>query len=142
MTEYRVEFDFYRIDSWDHERFYVHVNGNRVMESPQLYLGTEVTDVHSGSTGVVLWTMTPIAGTFGQYAFQQHASWNEQSFHVVLTIPYGAFATTSSLTLKVTSNVSGSNIENESYGIDNLKIVSVEESEYDVACKCFSADDE
>ena len=112
-----MAFDFYRIDSWDDEKFRMYLNDQLVLESPKFSLHRKETGTISGSTGGISWTMVPDPESYGKKAFGR---WNEQTFAVTLTIPPNN-STESRLTIKFGSTLDGG-ISDESWGIDNFAL--------------------
>ncbi|MEM8783495.1 MAG: putative Ig domain-containing protein, partial [Planctomycetota bacterium] len=111
-----VAFDFHRIDSWDNEQFKVFVDGNEVMSEQFLYViaGTS----SSGEAHGVQYTITPTSPIEDVTG----ASWQDQSFRVELEFT----ASSDSFQLGFGSTLNGA-LSDESYGIGNLEIGTVEE---------------
>jgi hypothetical protein len=114
-----VSFDFYRIDSWDSERFLVSFNDQFVLESPILVHNFQYSSAVEGRGGVVTWTMVPDVESYGQRGFKSNEFGNDQTFAVAMYIPANS-GITSPLTIKFESTLN-SNKYDESFGIDNFR---------------------
>jgi hypothetical protein len=110
----RVEFDFLENDSWNNENFSVYLNGLQVDLGNFNFRNDEGN--RSGSQNGVSWTTTsqgaPTDNAFGGYDDQVH--------RVVLTSTVAAL-TGDELTVKFDATLN-SNVNNESYGIDNFLV--------------------
>ncbi|XZE19693.1 VCBS domain-containing protein [Pirellulaceae bacterium SH449] len=108
-----VEFDLYRLDSWDGENFLVFINDNQVVSISFVQLAFSGA---SGSSGNVTWTAVP-SSTYVNTGF---GHWPDQTIRLSLTI------TDPGTELKVGfGSTLDQDINDESYGIDNLAVMSV-----------------
>lgn len=114
-----VEFDFYRIDSWDGEQFKLFADDVEIFSHAMDFrlggVASTNTITHDGVTYDVV--MTPV-GSAENIAY---SGWNEQAYEVVVTITNPG----ESLKLGMGSTLNQS-IADESYAIDNLKIYAPE----------------
>ncbi|HRQ60520.1 MAG TPA: cadherin-like domain-containing protein, partial [Alphaproteobacteria bacterium] len=108
-----IEFDFYRIDSWDSEAFRIWINDTQVFSQN---FTQSVQTVPDGSSGVVSWTVTELITINGHAAGT--SNWNDQIFRFTMTIQNSAAASIKlgfgSLTNQGTSD--------EAWGVDNVKV--------------------
>jgi hypothetical protein len=95
---YTLNLDFIKIDSWDNERAYIDINGQRK------------------------WTSSPLMWNRGQAKCGQMNGWQEEKIPVkIANIKVGNGGI---LTIKVHSNLN-ENTDNESFGIDNVVLNKV-----------------
>ncbi len=109
-----ISFDFYRIDSWDSESFIIYVDDVAVFSNA---FTTGYTSPSDGASGAVSWTIqetTPFSYNFA------HSGWNDQTFHVVLTVQ----STAASLKLGFSSTLNQA-VADEAWGVDNIIISEV-----------------
>jgi VCBS repeat-containing protein len=106
-----VEFDLYRIDSWDGESFRVFVNDTQSISLP-LTMGVGFTQT-SGTTGNVSWVATPVTSASNV----EFGGWDDQQIRITMTITQP----TASLKVGFGSTLDQA-VSDESYGIDNFKI--------------------
>lgn len=109
-----ISFDFYRIDSWDAEQFQVYAGKDLILNQAFSH-GSNVTAALSGKGVNSTWTMTPTTAGNANQAF---SGWSDQKFAVTITLP-----STTTLNLRMTSTLN-QDVNDESWGIDNLKISS------------------
>jgi hypothetical protein len=109
-----IEFDFYRMDSWDNEQFRIWVNDTQIFGQA---FGTGVTTIADGSSGIVSWTASELTQIAGNVA-GANVTWTDQIFRFTLTIQNGA-ASTVKLGFGSTTNQA---VSDESWGIDNVKV--------------------
>jgi len=94
---YTLNLDFIKIDSWDNERAYIDINGQRK------------------------WTSSPLMWNRGQAKCGQMNGWQEEKIPVKISnIKIG----NGGITVKVHSNLN-ENTDNESFGIDNVVLNKV-----------------
>jgi mucin-19 len=93
-------FNFYRLDTWDNEKFRVYANGTLIIDQSYSF-GSFISNVVSGTTSGYAWSITPWVGdTSGNKA---HLQWDDQRFSVSITTPSGI----SSLPIRINSNLNG-----------------------------------
>ena len=109
-----VEFDFYEIDSWDNEFFYVFVDDVLLTDSHQLRANT-YNDLSTGKNGNISYTVQETSQAAGKIGFTDR--FFDQTYHFSLIIP----TTAATIKLGFGSNLS-SNTNDESFGIDNITI--------------------
>ncbi len=116
-----VEFDFYELDSWDNEYFYAFVNDTQVLSNHRYNQGT-FDQEGGGVTGDVTYNAQSTTQQIGYIA--GNAANYDQIVHYTLIID------TSDPTFKLGfgSSLNGTNINDESFGIDNLKITEVKKA--------------
>ncbi|MDB6069390.1 MAG: hypothetical protein JWL81_561, partial [Verrucomicrobiales bacterium] len=118
-----IAFTFYRIDSWDGERFKVRVNNNVLINQTFAYTSTALTQTYTGSSAfaeaVYSWTMTPVAGSFSNISGVP--SWTDQAFRVVITATGVNASSFTSLTLGLDSTLD-QGVSDESWAVDDLSI--------------------
>ncbi|MBB6521888.1 cadherin repeat domain-containing protein [Pseudoteredinibacter isoporae] len=112
-----IEFDLYEIDSWDNENFIIDVNGERI-EIPLSY--TRDDEANSGTQGSVSWSLVP-QGPASNLGFTN--AWYIQGTDQIHTVRIEVQQPSDQLTLKLSSSLDEW-VENESWGIDNLRIQS------------------
>gem|GEM_PF-6823852 len=105
-----VTFSFFRIDSWDNEKFEVYANGVKVID--QAFGQTQVTSIVSGETAGYKWSIQP------KEALSVAASaYQDQRFEVSISIPAGLY----DLTLRMRSTLNQA-VADESWAIDNFRL--------------------
>jgi hypothetical protein len=107
-----IEFDFYRMDTWDNEAFRIFINDSQVFTQN---FSTGITTVADGASGIASWTVTErstLAGNAG------NASANDQIFRFTMTIQNSA-ASTVKIGFGSTTNQA---TNDESWGVDNVKV--------------------
>ncbi|MFK7840005.1 MAG: cadherin-like domain-containing protein, partial [Bdellovibrionales bacterium] len=112
-----VEFDFYRLDSWDNEFFYAFINDAQVFTNQQFNTGySQESDGTSGNVSYTVQERTDVAGYISGTS-----GWTDQALHYTMVID------TSDPTFKLGfgSNLNSSNLTDETFGIDNLKITEI-----------------
>ena len=114
-----IEFDMYRIDSWDNERFQVYINDVRVIDTPFVIGGVNA-GLRSGELGGVKWTMEPITDGATSLGY---ASWQDQQVHFKLVIEDPS----TSIKLGFTSTLDQA-VEDEAWGVDNVRIATLNAS--------------
>ena len=112
-NDVQLEFDFYRIDSWDNEDFHVYIDGSLAVDITLSQSGSGYSGGY-GSFGNISWTATPLSAQVNQI----FSGWTDQMIHFVLTIA----SPESTLELGFESTVDQS-VSDESWGIDNLSII-------------------
>ena len=117
-TPTRVEFTLKRFDSWevDHDRFRVYINDKLIID--QALSSQSDTSIHSGSSSGISWSMTPV----NDYSNHNKISTKDQSYAVVLTVP----AQSDNLKIGFGSTLDQFSFNDESYGIDDLKIYATD----------------
>jgi hypothetical protein len=80
----RLDFNFYRLDSWDGERFQIYANDVLIINE-QFFYYTWSTSPITGSSGGYSWTFTPWVGDVNQNNVV--ASWTDQRYTVALNVP-------------------------------------------------------
>jgi VCBS repeat-containing protein len=122
-----LEFDVYRLDSWDGESVKVSINNVEIFSQPfaqwgSSMLASSISGSKTIATGqTVLWELTP-KGDFGNHGFwyRGNPDWdNDESFHVKLTLPVGI----TNFDFGVTTTLDQS-ASDESWGIDNVKLTA------------------
>lgn len=107
-----INFDFYRLDSWDSELFMIYVDD--VVVYSQAFTQGYVVGMPDGAMGNVSWTIqetTPFAANFVA------GSWNDQIFRFSLRID------TAAANVKLGfSSTTNQGITDESWGVDNIRI--------------------
>jgi hypothetical protein len=116
---YTVSFDFYELDSWDNEEFYVYVDGKAINLGRFSHGTNENENIKSGVTAdEIAWSYTSAPREY----LSNTAGWYDQVHNVTLIVPRTAL-TGSDITVKFDARLnSGEN--DESYGIDNLIIMA------------------
>lgn len=115
----RVEFDFYRLDSWDDENFSVLIQNTQLF-SHSFNVHTEVTTPITGSSTIdskaVTYTITPL--TFSDFFTDHSSNFNDQKFHIAIDIPtdFGE-----AFELRFDNDLNEA-VNNESAAIDNLRV--------------------
>lgn len=107
LNQVTIQFDFYRIDSWDAENFLVYINNENV--STQTYVG-------SGTQPTLpsyIQALTPVQ----EMGYATTAGWYEQKLRYTFTF----LTSLNTVTLGFGSNLS-SGIADESWGVDNIII--------------------
>ena len=119
-----ISFKFHRFDSWDNESFKVFVNGAQIINEP-FTVDVKVTAARQGtkvSKGIsYAWTMTPVAGSYGNYYGN---GWADQAFQCnIVATPQtpSAAEKLATLTVGFGSNLN-QGINDESFGIDDFSI--------------------
>lgn len=116
-----IEFDFYRIDSWDNtarwgfDRFQIEVDNTQLFSLPF----STYQSARSGVTGNVSWSHTPLAPA-SHLAFTGGASWYQDQIHRVVLIVESP-GTTLDLDLRTALNQGGGD---ESGGYDNIIVTA------------------
>lgn len=113
-----VEFDVYKIDSWDGEFFRVFINDSQVINLSFIN-GSFQTPV-DGSAGAVSYTVQELTPFLTNFAF---GGWNEQIFRFTLTVSNSAAA---NMKLGFSSTLDQA-ISDEAWGVDNINIYEVNE---------------
>lgn len=111
-----ISFDFYELDSWDNEDFVTYVNGEALFSED---FHTNQNDTASGDeTETMTWSISPVTNGSSNKGFSW---WNDQIHRVTIEIdnPGDSFALGFGSTLD-------EEIDNESFGIDNLTIDTFE----------------
>ncbi|MFN9603396.1 MAG: beta strand repeat-containing protein, partial [Planctomycetota bacterium] len=108
-----IEFDLYRIDSWDGENFLVYVNDTQVVAHALNYGGSFLSA--SGATGSTVWTASSASANSNQVS----GSFNDQIIRYRIAVQTPG----TSLKLGFGSTLDGS-LGDESFGIDNLTIAT------------------
>lgn len=111
-----IEFDMYKIDSWDGEAFKVFVDDSQII-SINLINNSFATPV-DGTSGAVSYTVQEMTPFLANFAF---GTWNEQIFRFTLTVNNSAAAT---IKLGFSSTLDQA-ITDESWGVDNVKVYEV-----------------
>uniref|UniRef100_UPI004047FB1E DUF4347 domain-containing protein n=1 Tax=Cyanobium sp. TaxID=2164130 RepID=UPI004047FB1E len=113
-----VSFDFYRIDSWDNENFKVMANGTLIIDQAFQHNRKE-TAIRSGSAAGYDWTIQPTTYTpKNNDTSVFNKGWDDQKYTFTINTPSGI----NKLILSLTSTLN-SGIEDESWGIDNFKVI-------------------
>jgi len=114
----QVEFTLLRFDSWevDHDRFRVYINDKLIID--QALSSQSDTSIHSGSSSGIRWSMTPVK----DYSNHNSISTKDKSYAVVLTVP----AQSDNLKIGFGSTLDQFSFNDESYGIDDLKIYATD----------------
>ena len=112
QTEVTVEFDFYEIDSWDYEQFNFYVNNSLVFSDEFKHDREDFTEGPQISAQSLLFQDDDGHQNLG------FSHWPEQAFHYSYT-----FATTDTEMVIGFRGAITSSIEDESWGIDNVKII-------------------
>ncbi|CAN0567952.1 unnamed protein product, partial [Ectocarpus sp. 12 AP-2014] len=124
-----VEFDFYRIDSWDQENFKIFANDVEILSESMWHeddAGSFSNTVVSGGTTYTVTLSTTDANT--DLGFRNdNAFYNDQRYDVRIEIQNPG----DDLKLGFGSSLNDS-ISDESWGIDNVKIVSADSTDVDV----------
>jgi hypothetical protein len=116
---YTVSFDFYEIDSWNNEEFYVYVDGKAINLGRFSYNSNENENIKSGIT------VDEIAWSYSSAPPEDlinTSGWKDQVHNVTLNVPRSAL-TGSDITVKFDARLDHHQ-SNESYGIDNLIIMA------------------
>jgi hypothetical protein len=113
-----IEFDFYRIDSWDTEALRIYINDAQIFTQDFTMTATTIAD---GSSGIVSWTVQELSTTSGNLGFT--AGQNDQIFRFTLTVN----STASSVKLGFGSGLNQA-VTDEAYGIDNVRVFEVTSS--------------
>ncbi|WP_114652545.1 beta strand repeat-containing protein [Polynucleobacter necessarius] len=112
-----LNFNFYRLDLWDGERFQIYANGVLIVNQQffcselgsQYFLSPPITGTSNGYS----WTITPVAGDSNLNMVAQ--SWTDQRFTVALTTPSGL----ASVPLRFTSTLDQGNTD-ESWAVSGF----------------------
>lgn len=107
-----IEFDFYRVDSWDSEQFKIFVNDIEIFSQA---FSTGISSIADGSSGTVSWTASELNTIAANFTYN---NWTDQMFHFTLTIQNGA-ASDVKLGFSSTTNQA---VTDEAWGIDNVKV--------------------
>jgi hypothetical protein len=113
-----IEFDFYRVDSWDTEAFRIFVDDTQIF-TQNFTTGAMI--IADGSSGVVSWTASELNTISANFAYN---SWTDQMFHFTLTIQNSA-AGSVKLGFGSTTN---QGVTDEAWGIDNVKVYETQPS--------------
>jgi hypothetical protein len=113
-----IEFDFYRMDSWDTEAFRIWINDTQIFSQN---FTTAITTIPDGSSGIVSWTVTERTVTSGNAG--NSGSYNDQIFRFTLTIQNNA-ASTVKIGFGSTTNQAAAD---EAWGVDNVTIYEADE---------------
>ncbi|MBV5280584.1 MAG: hypothetical protein J0651_04940, partial [Actinobacteria bacterium] len=108
----RLDFNFYRLDSWDGERFQIYANDVLIVNE-QFYYNTWSTTPITGSSGGYSWTFTPWVGDVNRNNVV--AGWNDQRYTVELNVPAGI----TSLPLRFTSTLNQAR-DDESWAVSGF----------------------
>ncbi|MEM9899099.1 MAG: hypothetical protein AAF742_06945, partial [Pseudomonadota bacterium] len=116
-----VEFDFYRIDTWDlNETATINLNGVAVDFYTQLSGSNTTGTTQSGTTSGINWS-TVVASTFSGEGYNGGL---DQRLKVRLEVP---IEDADNLTVALSSSINGTHISDESFGIDNLRITMTDD---------------
>lgn len=119
----QVAFTFYRLLTWDNEKFFVYFNDNKVLEKN--FTGNiEETVTSSGSfsyAGVdYVWTVSPVPGTYEPF-WGTNPNWNSQVFRMLITARSSTATPLHSLKIGFHSKLN-EEATNEAWAIDGLSI--------------------
>ncbi len=109
-----LSFDMFEIDNWDNERFYIFVDDIRFDIGS---FNANYQDLNNFSSGGVDIRITELSNDDG-YTEVGNIDSRDQFFHYEVTIP----VTASSIKLGFGTNLNSTNINDESLGIDNIRI--------------------
>ncbi len=110
-----LEFDFLEIDTWDNERFYIFVDDVRVSNDRLRWNVYErPADDSTAGTDVRVTELTNDDG----YTDVGRDVYRDQFYHYALTIP----TTASSIKIGFGTNLNSTNLNDESWGVDNVQI--------------------
>ena len=110
-----VEFDFYEIDSWDNEFFYVFIDDQQVLNNHRYHHNTY--DLEANSTnGDVTYRVQELTDGLGWIAY--NGTRNDQVVTYSLTIK----TTDTDFKLGFGTSLNATNFNDESFGIDNIRI--------------------
>ncbi|MDR4468493.1 MAG: Ig-like domain-containing protein [Nitrospira sp.] len=126
QSQITIDFDFYRIDSWDNEPFNIYLNDNLVLS--ELYRHSTAKTAESGTFAGGTWERD--AGIpIDHYGFRAGDTWMRDSvYHYTLKLD------TTATTLKLGFGAQLNEVSNtESWGIDNVVITSDSEQLYGTA---------
>ena len=112
-----ISFDLKRVDSWDHERFYVFANDVAILDTVLAWELNEVT-ARSGNANGYSWTITPL-NDYSSGPSPTPFYGNSQTFRVNINVSTSVTA----LKLGFGSSLNES-VDNESYAIDNVKAIT------------------
>ncbi len=116
-----IEFDFYELDSWENERFYLFINDTQVLNN-DIYNRTTYDREVGGTFGDVTYRVQELTDDIGFITY--NTSYQDQIVRYSLTIKN----TDSSFKLGFGSNLNTNDLNNEAFGIDNLKIKELKET--------------
>lgn len=111
-----IEFDFYRLDSWDTEAFRIYVDDALIFNQN---FTTAPVSIPDGSSGSVSWSVTETTTTSTHFAY---GTWTDQKMRFTLTIQNSAAG---NVKLGFGSGVQ-QGIADESWGIDNVRVYEVD----------------
>jgi len=115
-----IQFDFYRLDSWETEAFRIFVNDTQILTQN---FTTAATTIADGSSGITSWTVTELNTISGQLGNASGTFFNDQAFRFTMTIQ-NAGASTVKIGFGSTTNQAAND---ESWGIDNVKVYEVDD---------------
>ncbi len=111
-----IEFDMYKMDSWDGEFFRVFINDSQVINLS--FINNTFSSPADGSSGIVTYNVQEMTPFLANFAF---GSWNEQIFRFTLTINN---ANAGNVKLGFSSTLDQA-VSDESWGVDNIKVYEV-----------------
>lgn len=113
-----IEFDFYRMDSWDNEEFRIWINNTQVFNQA---FNTGIVTIPDGTSGIASWTVSELINTSGNAG--NAAGFNDQIFRFTMTIQ-NAGAANVKIGFGSTTNQA---TNDESWGIDNVKVYEADD---------------
>lgn len=113
-----VEFDMYELDTWDNEYFYLFVNDTNVLGNSHRLRWNVFESPTDGVSGDVSYSVQETTEALGYIAYNNYY---DQTYHYTLVIENSD----PSLKLGFGSSLNSTNLNDEAFGIDNLKITEV-----------------
>lgn len=113
-----IDFDFYELDSWDNEYFYVFVDDVQILDNHRYNRATYDTE-GAGGSGDVTYNVQELTDGLGWIAFS--AGSEDQITTYSITIK----TTETDIKLGFGSNLNATNVSDEAFGIDNLRITEL-----------------
>ncbi len=113
-----IEFDFFEFDTWDNEYFYVFIDDTQVLNS-HLYRYTIFDTEANGETGNVSYRVQELTDGLG------YLTYNASYYDQVLTYSLTVKTTDTNIKLGFGSSLNSTNLNDESFGIDNIRIAEV-----------------
>jgi hypothetical protein len=110
-----IDFDFFEIDSWDNEYFYIYIDDVRV-STDRLRWNVYESPADKTTVDGINVQITELTNDEGYAVFREDI--RDQFYHYSLTIP----TTSSTIKFGVGTSLNGTDFNDESFGIDNIVV--------------------